>query len=227
MVNTPPGVGLSTADLAPLQRLLLAYAPAPARPWHGLCWLLDQRLAGVVQRGGEPTIAAIRLAWWDAVLVEDDRTKGGGEPLVERWRAVAPAGTRAAAERLIDGWRMLLSPEPLSDEDLRAYGAARGGGLFNLLAGEAGREADLDGPGAVWALWDLATHVRDEELARRALATARALAEEAGAPPAGRTLKPLRLAHAVALPDVRARAVPAAGFSLRHYGRLLRASLRG
>jgi len=231
MVNAAPGQGLSTAELAPLQRLLLAYAPASARRWHGLCWLLDQRLAAVAQRGGEPTIAAIRLAWWDAVLVEDDRTKGGGEPLVERWRAIAPGGAGAAAGALIDGWRMLLSPEPLSAADLRAYGLARGGGLFALLASgdeAAGGEA-LRRAGAVWALWDLAAHVRDEALARQALAVARELASEAPgqAVLTNRALKPLRLAHAIALPDVRAGAVPGAGFSLRHYGRLLRASLPG
>jgi len=231
MVNTVPEQGLSTAELAPLQRLLLAYAPASTRSWHGLCWLLDQRLAAVAQRGGEPTIAAIRLAWWDAVLVEDDRTKGGGEPLAERWRAIAPGGAGGAAESLIDGWRMLLSPEPLSATDLRAYGLARGGGLFALLAGgdePAGGEA-LRRAGAVWALWDLAAHVRDEALARQALAAARDVVSEAAgkAVPAGSGSKPLRLAHAVALPDVRAGALPGAGFSLRHYGRLLRASLLG
>lgn len=210
-----------------MQRLLLAYAPAPARTWQSLCWQLDQRLAAVAQRGGEPTIAAIRLAWWDAVLVEDDRSKGGGEPLVEQWRAIAPAQGAKAAEQLIDGWRVLLSPEPLSEADLRAYGLARGGGLFSLLAGEAGAGHDLDGIGAVWALWDLAAHARDEALARQALVAARMVADEAGAPPAGRALKPLRLAYAMALPDVRTGVLPAASFSLRHYGRLLRASLLG
>ena len=227
MVNTQPGAGLSIADLAPLQRLLLAYAPGSMRAWQALCWLLDQRLAAVAQRGGEPTIAAIRLAWWDAVLVEDDRTKGGGEPLVERWRALAPAGADAAAERLIDGWRMLLSPEPLSEADLRAYGVARGGGLFGLLAEDDAADGTLSGSGAVWALWDLAAHVQDEALARQALETAQDLAAAGDDVPSGRALKPLRLAYAVALPDVRAGAVPTAGFSLRHYGRLLRASLRG
>ncbi len=216
------------ADLGALQRLLLAYAPAPARGWQGLCWLLDQRLAAVVQRGGDPTIAAIRLAWWDEVLVEEDHAKGGGEPLVEQWRAIAPAGAGAAAERLIDGWRLLLSPEPLSEDDLRDYGLARGGGLFGLIAG--GVDEVLDRVGAVWALWDLAAHVRDEELARQALAAARLLADGARAGPDGRPdrreTKPLRLAYAVARPDVLAGIVPAAGFSLRHYGRLLRASLR-
>lgn len=227
MMKVAPELEHSLVDLAPLQRLLLAYAPVPARAWQSLCWRLDQRLAAVAQRGSEPTIAAIRLAWWDAVLVEGDHSKGGGEPLVEQWRAIAPAASAKAAEQLIDGWRVLLSPEPLSDEDLRVYGRARGGGLFGLLAGEAGANTNLEGIGAVWALWDLAAHVRDEELAQQALGAARALADEAGAAPAGRALKPLRLAYAMALPDVRAGSVPAAGFSLRHYGRLLRASLLG
>lgn len=217
----------STAGLAPLQRLLLAYAPPSARGWQELCWLLDQRLAAVAQRGGEPTIAAIRLAWWDAVLVEDDRAKGGGEPLVEQWRAIAPAGAGAAAERLIDGWRLLLSPEPLGEADLHAYGLARGGGLFSLIAGAAGEDGDaaLERAGAVWALWDLAAHVRDEALARQALAAARAFADVDSGRLGSRAMKPLRLAYAVALPDVRAGALPWAGFSPRHYTRLLRAAL--
>jgi phytoene synthase len=207
-----------------MQRLLLAYAPAPVREWQSLCWLLDQRLAAVARRGGDPTIAAIRLAWWDAVLVEDDLTKGRGEPLAERWRTIAPGGVAAAAERLIDGWRYLLQDEPLTDEELCAYGIARGGGLFGLLA--ATDDKAFDSAGAVWALWDLAAHVRDETLAARAIAVAREMAQAADVRLAGPELKPLRLALGVAMPDVRAGRVPGAGFTLRQYGRLLLASLR-
>jgi len=214
-------------DLPPLQRLLLAHAPAAARDWQALCWHLDQRLAAIARRGGDPTIAAIRLAWWDAVLVEDDRAKGGGEPLVEQWRTLAPRGAEAAAERLIDGWRVLVAPEALSDADLQAYGAARGGGLFALLAGEAAGAA-LSAAGSLWALWDLAAHVRDPALAARAIdAARRSLPTGATAPLPGRALKSVRLARAVALPDVRAARVPAAGFSPRHYARFLLAALRG
>lgn len=220
--------GSPVTDIGPLQRLLLAYTPAALRDWQRLCWQLDQRLAAVVQRGGDPTIAAIRLAWWDEVLVEEDHAKGRGEPLVEQWRAIAPAGAGAAAGRLIDGWRLLLSPEPLSEDDLRDYGLARGGGLFGLIAGEMGEA--LNRAGAMWALWDLAAHVRDDEVARQALAVARMLADGARAGPNGygdrQVTKPLRLAYAVTCPDVLAGAIPPAGFSLRHYGRLLWASLR-
>ncbi len=224
-MNSPAQPGLSRADLPPLQRLLLAYAPVRAREWQGLCWLLDQRLAAIARRGGEPTIGAIRMAWWDAVLVENDLNKGSGEPLVERWRIIAPAGATVAAERLIGGWRLLISPEPLSDEDLREHGLARGGGLFALLASGA-RGAALDQAGAIWALWDLAAHVRDETLARRAIGMAREMAKEGSGDLAGADLKPLRLARAIALPDVRAGRLPGAGFTLRHYGRLLLNSLR-
>lgn len=220
---TAPG-DLST----PLSRLLLAYAPASQREWQGLCWLLDQRLAAVAQRGGDATIAAIRLAWWDAVLVDKDPAKGRGEPLVEHWRAIAPTGMEQAAGHLIDGWRALVAPEVMSDEDLIAHAQARGGGLFSLLASnvdgaQAGAVRDA---GCLWALWDLAAHVRDEGLARRAISLAREIAERS-VPPAGRALKPLRLARAIALADIRAGRVPQDGFSLRHYGRLLLASLRG
>lgn len=213
-------------DLPPLQRLLLAYAPRATREWQGLCWLLDQRLATIAQRGGEPTIAAIKMAWWDAVLVGDDRAKGSGEPLVERWRMVAPAGAGGAAERLIDGWRLLVSPDPLGDEELRDYGLARGGGLFGLLAGGVRTDA-LDRAGALWALWDLAAHVRDAAVAARAIAIAQDLADARFPATTDPALKPLRLARAVALPDVRAGRVPGSGFSPRHYGRLLLGSLRG
>ncbi len=61
---------------------------------------------------------------------------------------------------------------------------------------------------------------------RRAIEQAREIAGRS-IPPAGSALKPLRLARAIALADVRAGRVPRGGFSMRHYARLLLASLRG
>jgi phytoene synthase len=229
-MNAPQGAAPAAGDLPPLQRLLIAYAPAALRPWQALCWALDQRLAAIARRGGDPTIAAIRLAWWDAVLVEGDRAKGGGEPLVEQWRAWAPPDAPGHVGRLIDGWRLLVSPEPMSEDDLCAYGRARGGGLSGLLAaGEvvADAGAAIAGAGDLWALWDLAAHVQDAALAARALQRAADLARSGAPQICGPALRPLRLARAVALPDIRAGRIPASRFTLRQYGRLLRASLSG
>lgn len=228
-MNTAEISGISPAGLPPLPRLLLAYAPAGVRDWQALCWSLDQRLATVVGRGGEPTIIAIKLAWWDEVLAMGETQKGRGEPLVERWRALAPVAASAPAERLIDGWRVLASPDSLEDRELLAHALNRGGGLFGLLAGEKviGRENAIERAGGLWALWDFAGHVGDESLAQRALALAGELPPVDVQQLDGAGLKPLRLALAVASSDIRAQRIPRGGFSLRHYARLLLASLRG
>lgn len=212
------------AELPPLTALILAYANRDQRHWQGLCWALDQRLAAVVRRGGEPTIAAIRLAWWDSVLVERDPAKGGGEPLVEAWRVAAPAGADAATEALIDGWRTLLGTESLSAEERGDYARKRGGGLFGLIAGDAGDA--LQEAGALWALWDLAGHSADPALAAAAMADAKALLPATGTLPRSMAPKPLRLLFAIAAADVRSGRIPR-GFEARHYRALLWRSLLG
>jgi Phytoene/squalene synthetase len=224
----PREPSIDLVELPPLQRLLLAYAPPDARAWHSLIWQLDARLAELVRRRGDPTIAAIRLAWWDAVLVEGDQSKGSGEPLVEQWRRLATGGAEDAADQLIDGWRVLISPDPLNDQDLLDYAQARGGGLFRLLAGAKGEVApeSISRFGAIWALWDLAGHVHDDALALRSIKAAQAL--HGGNPQPPKMLpRPLRLLVAVTLPDVRAARIPSPAFTPRHYARLLMAALRG
>jgi phytoene synthase len=209
-------------DLPPLQRLLLAHAPARERQWNEIVWALDQRLAAVVRGVSEPMIALIRMAWWEEALVADDRSKGNGEPLVEAWRAAAPSNeTRAHAARLIEGWRSLV--EDRSDGgpiDLQRYADERGAGIFGLIGGA---EAAMASAGAIWALWDLSGHVRDLDLANRAIALGQQLASASSWREA-RLPRPLRLAMAVALPDIRAGRIPGS-FSLRHYLRLLRSLL--
>ncbi|MCW2337865.1 phytoene synthase [Sphingobium sp. B2D3A] len=223
-MNAPPTALGADHEPAPLQRLLLAHAPAAERSWHALCWQLDARLAELIRRRADPTIAAIRLAWWDAVLVERDDAKGRGEPLVDAWRQQADAGASTAAERLIDGWRVLASPDPLSDEDLLDYALARGGGLFALLAG--GESEAANRLGALWALWDLAGHASEEALGRRSLTLASDFLPR-DARSARSLPRPLRLLAAVAMPDVRAARLPSRGFTPRQYSRLLIAALRG
>jgi hypothetical protein len=208
-------------ELPPLPSLLTVYAPSHMRDWHRLCWLLDQRLAAVVRRGGEPTIAAIRLAWWDAVLVEGDRSKGGGEPLVEAWRVRAFADAAPLAERLIDGWRTLLGPEMPAPDELAAFAEGRGYGLFGLIAGRDGE--DMRMAGAAWALWDLAGHTSDPALAAAALESARFYLAQVPVLPRAAAPKPLRLLHRLAVSDIHAGREPA-GFEGRHYRSLF---LRG
>lgn len=211
-------------ELPPLPALVTAYAPRSERAWQTLCWTLDQRLATVVRRGREPTIAAIRLAWWDAVLVEGDHTKGRGEPLVEAWRQTAPEGAAAWASLLIDGWRILLGSEALTPEDLVHFGAKRGGGLFGLIAGSA-QDNMVTKAGSIWALWDLAGHTSEPFLAASAMAEAQAQTIGGAKPLArDRALKPLRLISHIAQADVLAGRTPQ-GFEPRHYRALLWRSL--
>lgn len=209
-----------SGDLPPLQRLLLAYSRPQEKAWNELIWLIDQRLAAVVRGVNEPMIALIRMAWWEEALADDDRSKGNGEPLVERWRAspqAQAAGPHVA--RLIEGWRCLIADESGADLDLERYAAERGGGLFALL-GENAPSGGSYGP--VWALWDLAGHVRDEALAQRCIAHAGE--RLAALPVKGKSrVRPLKLITAIALSDVKTGRVPA-GFSPRHYLRLLRAA---
>jgi phytoene synthase len=223
-VNDALNMAQMLAELPPLPTLLTAYAPRDRRGWHALCWTLDQRLAAIVRRGGEPTIAAIRLAWWDAVLVEGDASKGRGEPLVDAWRAASPDGAAAFASLLIDGWRGLIGPEALTPDDLVHYGAKRGGGLFGLIADMAQGDA-LARAGSIWALWDLAGHTSDAFLAQAALAEAQAQAAGTARLPRGQAPKALRLLHGLALADVQAGHVPAGGFEPHHYRALLWRSL--
>lgn len=215
MVNLQPS--------APLSRLLLGYAPSDARGRQALWWLLDERLAAILQGGREPAIMAIRLAWWRDVLAQGDVSKGNGEPLVEAIRQMGLSDfDRQHIAQCVEGWGQIAGADTLSADDLRAYAQGRGGSLFSLLAGQASPARMA--AGSVWALWDLAAHLSDQELALACLNVAQELMPEAKLGQ-DRAERPLRLALAVAARDVERQHVPSRGFGLRHYLQLLRASL--
>ncbi len=215
MVNLRPS--------APLSRLLLGYASSDARTRQALWWHWDERLAAILQGGREPAIMAIRLAWWRDVLIQGDEGKGRGEPLVEALRTSGLTEfDRQHIGRCVEGWGEIAGAEALSAADLLSYAQGRGGGLFSLLAGQS--SPAIVAAGSIWALWDLAAHLSDPELAAACLAVAQDLLPEAQLGKAA-VERPLRLALAVAAYDVRRQHIPSRGFGPRHYLRLLLASL--
>ena len=120
--------GLS-AELPPLQRLAVAYAPAASRPaWTALV-LLDHRLARAVAGASEPLIGQLKLAWWRDRMREPASRWPAGEPLLAALKSFD--GERAALEALIDGWEGLIDAE------------VDGGALTRLADARAGAVAAL------------------------------------------------------------------------------------
>ncbi|HET7709732.1 MAG TPA: hypothetical protein VFK50_09410 [Sphingomicrobium sp.] len=88
-------------------------------------------MAGVVAKASEPTLAAIKLAWWRDRLEGLDKGQVPAEP---RLKAVAadlfPRGvTGSDLAALEEGWAALLHQDPDADVAL-----ARGSRLFALAA---------------------------------------------------------------------------------------------
>lgn len=229
VVGTPSAVAgalnsmVNLVPQSPLARLLLGYAPAAARGHHARAWVLDERLAAILQGGREPALMAIRLAWWRDALAHEDQSKGKGEPLIEAFRVAGlTAFEREMIGACIEGWSRIAGADDLSEADLRAYAQGRGGGLFGLIAGDDA--PGLMAAGAAWALWDLAGHVSDPELAQMCLLTAAGFVAHVDT----RLIKahrPLRLALLVAAGDIRARRAPRNGFAFHHYARIVLAGL--
>lgn len=146
-----------TAELPPLARLALAYAPSGARPDWLTFLTLDARLAGVVRQAREPILAQMRLAWWRDRFTADPAGWPGGEPLL---RDLSGWGQHVRAlGALVDGWEGLLGEAPLDEAVLESFAAGRVAALAALM-GQLG----TPDPGAAalarrWALADLALHL--------------------------------------------------------------------
>ncbi len=214
-----------TPDLDIERRLALAYVPADRRPALGTLWRLDVTLGQVVATGSDRMISQIRLAWWREALERLDRERPPAEPLLEALAAlVLPRGvTGAELAGMADGWEVLLEPAELEAEDLRVYGAGRGGRLFSLAARLLGGEADgIAEAGARWALADLARRSSRPEEAAVALAAGhrQALARWP------RGLRPLGMLAALAERDISRGAPEPAGSPARIW-RMIRHRLTG
>ncbi|HEY0028257.1 MAG TPA: squalene/phytoene synthase family protein [Allosphingosinicella sp.] len=166
------------AELDPDRILALSYIPARVRPAVEALWQLDAALAAVLTGGRDPLLSQIKLAWWrDALEQLDTGGRPPAEPVLEAVAAlVLPlgiTGTELSAMEL--GWTLLLTPDPLTADELNRFAAARGGLLFRysacLLGGES---ADVEAGGEAWALIDLARHSGSEVDAEAAIAAAAA-----------------------------------------------------
>lgn len=150
--------GALLAELPPLQRLALAYAPARSHPATEALLALDARLATILRGRREPIAAQLRIAWWRETLARPEAEWPRGEPVLDAlrgWRA--PSDLAALAE----GWEVLLA-ETLVPEAIEEFAAGRVR-AFACLARELDvAEVDRAEQAArVWALADLAANLSD------------------------------------------------------------------
>lgn len=156
--------------------LALSYVNARVRPALEALWSLDAALAAVLSSGRDPLLSQIKLAWWRDALEALDRAPPPGEPALEAVaRHVLPHGiTGSELAGMERGWTLLLTPDPLTPEELATYAATRGGLLFALSARLLdGASRSVGAGGEAWALIDLARHSGSEVDAEAAIAAAR------------------------------------------------------
>lgn len=171
------------AELSPLHLLVAGSAGGHASTLK-LLFTLDQRCADICRSTTEVMIGQMRLAWWrDALAVEVGADSQPGEPLLGEMRAHSGfAALRPHLAAIIDGWEEFIVDPLAADAALLAFARGRGGGLFGGYAAATGHPVEneaLAKAGAIWALWDLAGHVRDGGLRDRAVALASGLHEGA------------------------------------------------
>jgi phytoene synthase len=109
--------------------LVRLYWPADLRGAFDALFAIDDAMADVVAKATEPTLAAIKLAWWRERLEELDAGRVSAEP---RLRAAATellprSITGAELASLEEGFAALLQPGPNPEVVLQ-----RGARLFSL-----------------------------------------------------------------------------------------------
>lgn len=149
---------LDPQDLPLAQRLALSYAPAAIRKQVLALLVFDNRLAAILQQGGEPVIAQIKLAWWRDRLGENPESWPAGEPLLHALRDW-PGGPGLLIP-LVDGWEGLLAAE-LSAGEIEEFAQGRAAAWLALAPPHAMTEAGAAARG--WALADLALNLGQAE----------------------------------------------------------------
>jgi phytoene synthase len=180
--------------------LALSYVNGRVRPALEALWRLDAALAAVLSSGRDPLLSQIKLAWWRDALEALDSAPPPAEPALEAVaRHVLPRGISGAELAGMErGWTLLLTPDPLTPEELGTYASARGGLLFTYSARLLGSDGErVEAGGEAWALINLARHSGSEVDAEAAIAAARSR-------PLGRwptRLRPLGMLAALAQRD--------------------------
>lgn len=147
-------------------------------------------------------VGRIKLAWWREALEALDRTPAPAEPLLQKLQAdVLPRGVDGAElARMEEGWVLLLSDAPLTNEELDAHARLRGGVLFRASARLLGGAAvGVEQAGEIWALADLARHSGDAQDQASAIAAA---GEREGPERWPVALRPLGMLFALARRDL-------------------------
>jgi phytoene synthase len=165
------------ADLDADRILALSYVSPRRRPALEALWRLDSAIGAVLAGGRDPMLSRIKLVWWrDALEALDDKPAPAEPVLKALGREVLPCRVPGAdMAAMEEGWAVLLSPEPLTADELETYATHRGGRLFSLSARLLGADhPSIETAGRAWALADLARHSNAADGAA-ALAAVRAL----------------------------------------------------
>lgn len=173
--------------------LVRLYWPVALRPAFDALFGIDDALGDVVASSSQPTLGAIRLAWWRESL---ERLDTGPSPPEPRLRAVAAellphgiSGTMLASIEL--GWATLLDETP----DLELI-ERRGAMLFEIGAKLLGADdPEIAAAGRLFAVIDVAR--------RRADDTTRVAATGLSPYRFSRAARPLTALAALAARDLR------------------------
>jgi phytoene synthase len=158
----------------------------------------------VVATSTDPSLGAIRLAWWRERLEDLDKAGISAEP---RLQAIAsellPRGASGRElSKLEDGWMPLLDSFPWGDEQVKGL-KLRGRILFGIGARLLGAiPSDVETAGQLWSLVDGANHCSDPASRALLLSEAAALAPSR----ASSLIRPLTMLAALAAHDLRGQA---------------------
>jgi phytoene synthase len=127
--------------------------PVELRPAFDALFDIDDAMADVVARATEPTLAAIKLAWWREQLERLDTQAAPAEPrLLAAAAELLPRGIEGEALAGLEaGWATLLGESP----DARLV-EERGETLFHMAARLLGAShSELPAAGRLYALMDV------------------------------------------------------------------------